>query len=107
MYCIRCDSVVRPLFHDNEIELFDVETTKSDILTIEGVIEDIRVGYGSKFDGHKILICICDKCIELTINNGTTLVLDEMFSLKSQKNSIEKSKKVFSRRRKLDDLELE
>ncbi len=101
MYCIRCDSVVRPLLIDNELELFDVN---DNILTIEGVIEDITVGYGSKYDGHKLLISICDKCIESTLNNGTVLLLDTMFLLKKE---VEKSKKVFSRRKKLDDLELE
>lgn len=102
MYCIKCESIVRPLLIDNELDLF---VPNNNILTIEGVIDNIRVGYGSKYDGHKLIVSICDKCIENTLGSGTVLLLDTMFL--STKEDIEKSKKVFSRRKKLDDLELE
>jgi len=45
----------------------------------DGVVQEIHAGYGSKLDGNKHIIAICDKCLnEKTLAGITPFVGDYM-----------------------------
>lgn len=73
----------------------------------DGIIHIIEAGYGSKHDGDKIIIAICDDCIKENLDDGGLLFYDNyLFSYDENfiKDGIEKSKKIYRRRKNLDKL---
>lgn len=68
-----------------------------------GIIQIIDAGYGSKHDGDKIIIAICDDCIKENLEDATILYYDNYMSSDVEQD-IENSKKKYRRRKNLDDL---
>lgn len=117
MYCICCNrNNVLPFPKDDmneEDTLWKKEQTKDDILlTINnemidnGIIHIIDAGYGSKHDGSRLILAICDECISKKLDDGTILFFDDyMFNNKEYlQESIDKSKQIYRRRKNLDNL---
>ena len=70
-----------------------------------GIIQIIDAGYGSTHDGDKVIIAICDKCIKENLEESTLLYYGNyMFEGEHTKEEIEKSKKLYNRRKNLDTL---
>jgi len=122
MYCICCKKdKVRPnnrydKSNSEEDLLWKKETitidekskssTINNLMVDDGIIHIIDAGYGSKYDGDRIILAICDDCIEENIEDSTLLYFDNyMFSDKEFINEqIDKSKKIYRRRKNLDNL---
>ena len=118
MYCICCKKDnVKPIgpsredFSEEDI-LWKKEKRGDDTLTVNsemidnGIIHIIDAGYGSKHDGTQVVIAICDECIGKNLDDGTILFFDDyMFYDKEYiKESIDKSKQIYRRRKNLDNL---
>lgn len=118
MYCICCKkNNVKPIgssredFSEEDI-LWKKEKRGDDTLTVNnemidnGIIHIIDAGYGSKHDGNRLIISICDECIAKNLDDGTILFFDNyMFGDKTYiEESIDKSKQIYRRRKNLDNL---
>lgn len=125
MYCICCKKdKVKPndlmQNHDDEVSEEDL-LWKKETITIDGkskpstinnsmvddgIIHIIDAGYGSKYDGDRIILAICDDCVKENIEDATLLYFDNyMFNDKEFINEeIDKSKKIYRRRKNLDNL---
>jgi hypothetical protein len=71
-----------------------------------GIINIIDAGYGSKHDGDQIIVALCDECIDENLEDGTVLYFDNYMSGKNKWTieEIEKSKKIYRRRKNLDNI---
>ena len=115
MYCICCrKNNVKPIMRSSTGVEEDVlwlnkreegMTTKSinSEMIDDGIIHIIDAGYGSKHDGDKFVIAICDECISINLEDATLLYYDNYFSF-DVSDEIEKSKQIYRRRKNLDDL---
>lgn len=117
MYCICCNkNNVNPFPKDGGSEediLWKKEQRNENILTINnemidnGIIHIIDAGYGSKHDGSRLILAICDECIDKKLDDGTILFFDDyMFTnnRESLKENLDKSKQIYRRRKNLDNL---
>ena len=68
-----------------------------------GIIQIVTAGYGSNHDGDKFIIAICDDCIQSNLDDAT-LLLFKSGSYVTPEEDLEKSKKIYKRRKRLDDL---
>ena len=68
-----------------------------------GIIQIVTAGYGRNHDGDKFIIAICDDCIQSNLDDGT-LLLFKSGSYITPEEDLEKSKKIYKRRKRLDDL---
>ena len=68
-----------------------------------GIIQIVTAGYGSNHDGDKFIIAICDDCIQSNLDDGT-LLLFKSGSYVTPEEDLERSKKIYKRRKRLDDL---
>jgi hypothetical protein len=68
-----------------------------------GIIQIITAGFGSNHDSDKFIIAICDDCIQSNLDDGT-LLLFKSGSYVTPEEDLEKSKKIYKRRKRLDDL---
>ena len=68
-----------------------------------GIIQIVTAGYGSNHDSDKFIIAICDDCIQSNLDDGT-LLLFKSGSYVTPEEDLEKSKKIYKRRKRLDDL---
>lgn len=68
-----------------------------------GIIQIVTAGYGSNHDGDKFIIAICDDCIQSNLDDGT-LLLFKSGSYVTPEEDLKKSKKIYKRRKRLDDL---
>ena len=60
-FCIKCNKEIKPYLPD--------ENDKPEYgMWEDGIVEIINGGYGSNFDGEKLLITICDDCIESNLD---------------------------------------
>ena len=116
MYCICCKK--------NNVVPMDTTIKEEDILwknqkvdgqntyyrTIEnemvdnGTIDIINAGYGSTHDGDRILLAICDDCIKENLADGTLLYFSNYMTKMGVEGRVEKSKKLYQRRTRLDGL---
>ena len=123
MYCICCKGFkVEPLSFapkDSLSELSEEELLWTEVdedrggrkytSTIDnemiagGIIQIVTSGYGSNHDGDKFIIAICDDCIQSNLDDGT-LLLFKSGSYVTPEEDLEKSKKIYKRRKRLDDL---
>ena len=69
-----------------------------------GTIEIINAGYGSTHDGDRILLAICDDCIKENLTDGTLLYFSNYMTKIGVEGEVEKSKKLYQRRTRLDGL---
>jgi hypothetical protein len=69
-----------------------------------GTIEIINAGYGSTHDGDRILLAICDDCIKENLADGTLLYFSNYMTKIGVEGEVEKSKKLYQRRTRLDGL---
>lgn len=126
MYCICCkkDKVIPNnqfdesmseedlLWKNEEIKIVDQtgehksKKTINNQMVNDGIIHIIDAGYGSTHDGDRIILAICDDCIKENLEDGTLLYFGNyMFSEETFINeSIDKSKKIYRRRKNLDNL---
>lgn len=110
MYCICCnENKVCPKDKSSRSEediLLDKSKPSTDLIFIDGVVETINAGYGSKHDGYQFLIALCDDCISNKLEDGTLLFKnDYMFTNQDFiKEQVDKSKKIYRRRINLDSL---
>jgi hypothetical protein len=68
----------------------------------DGIIQTIDAGFGSIHDTDVFIIAICDECITENLEDGT-LLLFRSGDLNPEKH-VEKSKKIYRRRKNLDGL---
>ena len=128
MYCISCkkDKVIpydvkysitrnidssiqseEELLWKNEISKTDPfngqNSTINNEMISDGIIHIIDAGYGSKCDGDRFIIAICDDCIGSNLEDGTLLFFssDEYII---EKEEVEKSKRIYRRGKNLDNL---
>lgn len=118
MYCICCkknnvhpvnpkkggpwiDNIIRD---DSEIDL--IHDKKASVMINNGIVNIISAGYGSKHDGDEMILAICDECVQLNLEDGTLIYHNNYFYPNEEftKGEYEKSKKIYRRRRNLDDL---
>lgn len=128
MYCICCkkDNVKPLIFSDSSPKsgVRKVNKTEEEILwtdfdrvynggqkytsTIDnemidgGIIQIVTAGFGSKHDSDKFIIAICDDCIQSNLDDATLLLFES--SDYTNDAEVEKSKKIYRRRKRLDDL---
>lgn len=119
MYCICCkkDKITPydPImdgqlgkYKTEEELLWRDEVKNSRPLTINnemvngGIIQTIDAGFGSIHDTDVFIIAICDECITENLEDGT-LLLFRSGDLNPEKH-VEKSKKIYRRRKNLDGL---
>jgi hypothetical protein len=71
-----------------------------------GIIHIIDAGYGSTHDGDQFIIAICDDCIKENLGDATLLYYGNYMGGYGDiiTNEVEKSKKVYRRRKNLDGL---
>ena len=71
-----------------------------------GIIQTIDARYGSSHDTDKFIISICDECIDKELENGNLLYWGNYYNPtgKTTYDDIEKSKKIYRRRKNLDNL---
>lgn len=86
--------------HSNEIRY---KTIQSEMIN-NGIIHIIDGGYGSNHDGDRIILAICDDCIKENLEDGTLLFFDNYFIKEMGEGYADKSKKIYQRRKRLDDL---
>ena len=122
MYCICCEkdnvspfdiaehkSEIDMIWENKKISMNDGSTqtrTINNAMVGDGIIHIIDAGYGSKHDGDRIIIAICDDCITKKLEEATLLYYDNyMFTNDNHiNNEISKSKKLYKRRKNLDSL---
>ena len=68
-----------------------------------GIIHIIDAGYGSRHDDDRFILAICDDCIKENLEDGT-LLLFKSGSYINPEEGVEKSKKIYQRRKRLDYL---
>jgi hypothetical protein len=112
MYCICCKkNIVKP--HDVKEEdvkeedlIWDENRAIDRHMVDDGIIHIINAGYGSKHDGDQFIIAICDDCISENLRDQTLLYYGNYMDPDNQftKTEIEKSKKLYRRRKNLDEL---
>lgn len=122
MYCICCkkDNVKPMSFSDPLNNLTEEEklwgewetsfnfkdkskkSTIDDEMIDGGIIQIITAGFGSNHDSDKFIIAICDDCIQSNYDDGTLLMFKSGSYLDN--GEVEKSKKIYKRRKRLDDL---
>lgn len=117
MYCICCNKNNVHLVNHNDgdvdddgiDELWKTEKRKGVILNVsskmhsDGIIEVISAGYGSRNDGDQFILAICDECIKKNVENGTLLYFGSYMG-RGNEEDIDKSKKIYNRRKILDEL---
>ena len=117
MYCICCkkDKVIpyEPFnLGDKKSEedlLWKDEVKNNRTITIDnemvnsGIIQTISAGFGSIHDTDTFIIAICDDCIKENLEDGTLLLFRSGDYIDGEKH-IEKSKKIYRRRKNLDNL---
>jgi hypothetical protein len=71
-----------------------------------GIIHIIDAGYGSTHDGDQFIIAICDDCIKENLGDATLLYYGNYMGGYGDiiTNEVEKSKKIYRRRKNLDGL---
>ena len=119
MYCICCKkNNVKPMKSDTESEeelLWKSETkarhdgqiiysTIDNEMVDGGIIHLIDAGYGSKHDGDRFILAICDDCIEENEKNGTLLYWGNYMGFSFTEDEVEKSKLMYRRSNNLDEL---
>lgn len=122
MYCICCKkNTVTPSLPDGVTCEEDLLWKKTKLgndgsyyehninneMVMGGIIQIIDGGYGSKHDGSRIILAICDDCIKGNLEDATLLFFDDyMYPDKYfiDKEFVEKSKKAYRRRKNLDGL---
>jgi len=116
MYCICCKkNNVKPMGIASEEDLLwknekDERSNQVYYKTIEsemvdnGTIDILNAGYGSKHDGERILLAICDDCIKENLADGTLLYFSNYMTKIGVEDKVEKSKKTYQRRCRLDGL---
>jgi hypothetical protein len=121
MYCICCkkDNVI-PIDHKSQKKHASKLEPEENLLwkndpqdngksyTIDnemisgGIIQIIEGGYGSTHDGDRIIIAICDKCMDSNLEDATLLYFENyMFDISDE---VDKSKQKYRRRKNLDKL---
>ena len=86
--------------HSKEIRY---KTIQSEMIN-NGIIDIIDAGYGSTHDGDRIILAICDDCIKENLEDGTLLYFNNYFIEEMGEGEADKSKKIYQRRKRLDDL---
>lgn len=120
MYCICCkknnvtpsnlnelpeeDILWKKSLRVNKIGGIDKELTINNEMVDDGIIHIIDAGFGSKNDGSRFILSICDDCIEENLLDGTLLYFDNYMSKNSSIELIERSKKIYRRRKNIDDI---
>jgi hypothetical protein len=124
MYCICCNNQVKPIYYSDtenqseESHIWDVVIVKDDEgkeirqekvsnrMWGDGIVQILSAGYGSNHDTEQFILAICDSCVTKKKEEGTLLYFGNYMSPKSKwvNEEIEKSKKIYKRRRNLDDL---
>jgi hypothetical protein len=117
MYCICCKkNNVRPNDLSNNENKSEEEMlwwnekrngmnlTISNKEVINGIIQIVNAGYGSKHDGDEFIIAICDDCINENKEDGTLLYYGNYMYPEQIDGEKEKSKKIYRRRKNLDGL---
>lgn len=125
MYCICCKrNNVKPMEAAfpknqdnprNEEEILwknekDEKSEQAYYRTIEnemvnnGTIDILNAGYGSRHDGDRILLAICDDCIAENLADGTLLYFSNYMTKIGVEGNVEKSKRIYQRRTRLDGL---
>jgi hypothetical protein len=127
MYCICCKkNIIKPSslgsdHIDEESTLWSEEERENPVtgdkyyytvnnqMVDNGIINIIDAGYGSKHDGDQIIIAVCDRCIDENLEDATLLYYGNYMSSNSKRviDEIEKSKKIYRRRKNLDNISSE
>ena len=68
-------------------------------MVLDGIIQIVSAGYGSKHDTDRFIIAICDDCISENLEDGTLLYYGS-----ESHTRVEKSKKTYRRRKNLDNI---
>ena len=113
MYCICCKQDKINKSSDEKLSEEDflwsvvIKTSgKSEVtnrMCDGGIIHIIDAGYGSNFDGDKLIIAICDDCIKKELEDGVLLYHGNYMGYNGAKE-IDRSKLIYRRRKNLDKL---
>ena len=108
MYCICCkkynvvplDIIVGQFDEENLLWEQDQFEDINHKMINGGIIHSIQAGYGSKHDTDTFIIAICDECISYNLEDATLLLRNSLYG----KGEVENSKKLYRRRKNLDNL---
>jgi hypothetical protein len=111
MYCICCkkNNVKLLTFgEENQTPLEEdilFKNSKTEMVD-GGIIQIIDAGYGSKHDGDRFIIAICDDCISQNKEDSTLLYFGNyMYTGEGfTKDEIQQSKQKYRRRKNIDGL---
>ena len=106
------DAIADPPIDEEDLLWKNEKTKDGHYLTINnemvegGIIQIIDAGYGSKHDGDQFILAICDDCIKENSEDGTILYYGSYMAGYGDwiQKDIEKSKKIYRRRKNLDGL---
>lgn len=110
MYCICCKKDnVYPVCSDGKLSEEDLlwkddGHNVNNEMVHDGIIHIIDAGYGSKHDGDRIIIGICDNCIKENLQDATLLYYNNYMDGVFGKEEMKKSKQKYRRRKNLDKL---
>jgi len=104
MKCLICGKPVK-LLYDEDVDQNKKSTPPSSMWD-DGVVDDISVGYGSKYDGDILLIAICDDCIDKKLKDNSIIMSDnymESYYIESEQNKYNKWLHDRIKKRKLEE----
>lgn len=100
MKCLVCNKRIEQLMESDESESYD---NLNQSMWCKASVDTITSGYGSKHDGDRYFIAICDKCLEEKFKQGVILYKDN-YIVGKEKKKLEHSIKMNNRLSNLDDL---
>lgn len=115
MYCIVCDKDNVHLMNYNDVNISDInelwktEDRNGKVINVGnrmhngGIIEVIGAGFGSTNDGDQFIIAICDECIKKKREDASLLYFGNYIGSRNT-DDIDKSRKLYNRRKVLDEL---
>lgn len=68
---MKCFACLTELGIDPHSGDYDITITSEQKMWLDGSCDLIYPGYGSNYDGHKLRIAVCDKCLEKGLENKT------------------------------------
>ena len=120
MYCICCkkDNVLTLLYGEEKVSEEDYIWVEEERVGVKGkvnlrntnsrmwdngIVHIIDAGYGSSHDTDQYVIAICDDCIAAQVAEGNLLYYGNYMSKYGVKELVSESKKIFKRKKNLDN----
>lgn len=100
MKCLVCNKRIDQIRESDDI--IDINYLHQS-MWCEASVDIISSGYGSKYDGDRFFVAICDSCLDKKFRQGVILYKDNYMKIPDDKKR-EHSIKMLNRNMNLDDL---